>query len=271
MKKGILTRIIIAEILNKLKNSDKKFNELLNSYEIKYKLLEPDIKMIQNIVLNTIRYFSIINQILEKFVSKINQNNISYYLIISAISQIYILKFKNYGVINSTCEACKIKKEDVSFVNAVLRNIDRNKKIFDKINYDKLSYPNWFKKYIKSLSSKKRKAIYKSILEKPSIHIQFKNDKYISNINVKFNRTSKMSICLKESINIRKITGYKEGHWWVQDMASAAPIKLLGDIKGKDIIDMCAAPGSKTFQLLNAEANVTSYDISLKRINKISY
>ena len=267
MKKGILTRIVIAEILYKLKNSDKKFDELLSTYIAKYSFVESDIKMIQSITLTTIRNFNIIIQILDKFIPKINKKNITYYLIISAISQIHVIKLKEYAVINSTCEACKLKKGDVGFVNAVLRNITRNKKIIENIDCNKSFFPQWFKNNIKSLPTKKRKAIYKSILEKPSIHIQLKNQNLISNINIKYIRTSKTSICLKGDSNISKINGYKEGYWWIQDIASAGPIKLLGDIKEKKVIDLCCAPGSKTFQLLNGGAKVTSYDISLKRIN----
>ena len=59
---------------------------------------------------------------------------------------------------------------------------------------------------------------------------------------------------------------YKEGHWWVQDFSSMLPIHLSPEIKSKKILDMCAAPGGKSFQTISLDNIVTLNDISLKRI-----
>src|SRR3546814_5313426 len=42
------------------------------------------------------------------------------------------------------------------------------------------------------------------------------------------------------------LPGYAEGAWWVQDAAAAVPARLLGDIAGRTVFDLCAAPGGKT-------------------------
>ncbi|MFY9735259.1 MAG: RsmB/NOP family class I SAM-dependent RNA methyltransferase, partial [Rhodoplanes sp.] len=54
--------------------------------------------------------------------------------------------------------------------------------------------------------------------------------------------------------------GYAEGAWWVQDAAAALPARLLGDIRGRSVADLCAAPGGKTLQLALAGAAVTAVD-----------
>ncbi len=48
---------------------------------------------------------------------------------------------------------------------------------------------------------------------------------------------------------IASLPGYGEGGWWIQDAAAAMPARLLGDVAGKRVIDLCAAPGGKTAQL----------------------
>ncbi len=53
---------------------------------------------------------------------------------------------------------------------------------------------------------------------------------------------------------IADLPGFAEGTWWVQDAAAALPARLLGDIKGKRVADLCAAPGGKTLQLCAASA-----------------
>ncbi len=52
------------------------------------------------------------------------------------------------------------------------------------------------------------------------------------------------------------LPGFTEGQWWVQDAAAALPARLFGDVSGKTIADLCAAPGGKTAQLAQAGARV---------------
>ncbi|MET0545367.1 MAG: transcription antitermination factor NusB [Caulobacterales bacterium] len=63
------------------------------------------------------------------------------------------------------------------------------------------------------------------------------------------------------------LQGFAEGSWWVQDIAAAAPVRLLGDLRGKTALDLCAAPGGKTMQLAAAGAHVTAVDRSGKRLS----
>ena len=56
---------------------------------------------------------------------------------------------------------------------------------------------------------------------------------------------------------------------WVQDYASAMPVSLLGNLSGKTVLDLCAAPGGKTMQMAAMDANVTAVDISAKRLERL--
>ncbi|HTE79106.1 MAG TPA: transcription antitermination factor NusB, partial [Reyranella sp.] len=42
---------------------------------------------------------------------------------------------------------------------------------------------------------------------------------------------------------IADLPGFAEGAWWVQDAAATLPARLLGDVAGKRVADLCAAPG----------------------------
>src|SRR4029077_12250393 len=57
--------------------------------------------------------------------------------------------------------------------------------------------------------------------------------------------------------------------WWVQDAAAALPARLLGDVAGKAIVDLCAAPGGKTAQLVLAGARVIAVDRSPGRMARL--
>ena len=66
-----------------------------------------------------------------------------------------------------------------------------------------------------------------------------------------------------------RLPGFEEGAWWVQDMAAALPARLFGDLAGRRVLDLCAAPGGKTLQLAAAGAGVTALDRSAKRLERL--
>ena len=78
------------------------------------------------------------------------------------------------------------------------------------------------------------------------------------------------SVRLIASGSIENLPGFAEGAWWVQDAAAALPARLLGDVRGKRVTDLCAAPGGKTAQLAAAGAIVTAVDVSAPRLDRLS-
>ena len=65
------------------------------------------------------------------------------------------------------------------------------------------------------------------------------------------------------------LPGFSDGAWWVQDAAAALPVRLLGDVAGRRVADLCAAPGGKTLQLAHAGATVTAVDRSELRLARL--
>ena len=68
---------------------------------------------------------------------------------------------------------------------------------------------------------------------------------------------------------VEALPGYREGGWWVQDLAASMPARLLGPGDGRSILDLCAAPGGKTMQLAAAGWRVTAVDASAKRLTRL--
>lgn len=66
---------------------------------------------------------------------------------------------------------------------------------------------------------------------------------------------------------VEKLPGFKEGAWWVQDLAASLPARLLGPGEGRHVLDLCAAPGGKTLQLAAGGWQVTALDISKRRLD----
>lgn len=69
---------------------------------------------------------------------------------------------------------------------------------------------------------------------------------------------------------VETLPGYREGGWWVQDLAASLPARLLGPGDGRAVLDLCAAPGGKTMQLAAAGWKVVAVDASAKRLARLT-
>ena len=71
---------------------------------------------------------------------------------------------------------------------------------------------------------------------------------------------------------IPELPGFAEGAWWVQDIAASLPTRLIGAPPSPEatVLDLCAAPGGKTMQLLAAGWQVTAVDQSAKRLERLA-
>ena len=78
------------------------------------------------------------------------------------------------------------------------------------------------------------------------------------------------SVRVMNAGQVSTLAGYASGDWWVQDAAAALPVKLLGDVAGLRVLDLCAAPGGKAMQLAALGADVTAVDISEKRMVRVA-
>ncbi len=68
---------------------------------------------------------------------------------------------------------------------------------------------------------------------------------------------------------IEALPGYAQGEWWVQDFAASLPARLIGDVRNRRVIDLCAAPGGKTAQLARGGAHVVAVDSDEQRLARL--
>ncbi|WP_062115292.1 RsmB/NOP family class I SAM-dependent RNA methyltransferase [Aureimonas sp. AU40] len=69
--------------------------------------------------------------------------------------------------------------------------------------------------------------------------------------------------------SVSDLPGYEAGDWWVQDAAASLPVRLMGEVTGLRVADLCAAPGGKTAQLAARGAKVTAVEISPSRLRRL--
>ena len=266
MQKGVKTRFIIHQILCALKSNNLNFDEAFKFYISKHKLILADKKMIHNIVLSTMRYELNIKKIIKKYIKK-NITDSQHLVLSSAITQLIYLDFKEYAVVNSTVELAKLKSIRIfpGFINAVLKNILKDRNLLKLIVADYNDLPKWFVSETNNWTIKEKQLFLKTIMDKPDLNIVFKNNDLLKNFKYVGFKTSQKSMIVDDPQQIDKLPQYQNGDWWIQDYASMLPIHLMTNIKGENIIDMCAAPGGKTFQAISENGNV---DIIEKNINR---
>lgn len=68
---------------------------------------------------------------------------------------------------------------------------------------------------------------------------------------------------------VPQLDGYAQGEFFVQDIAAGYPVRMLGAVEGRDVLDIGAAPGGKTAQLAAAGAQVTALDRSPARMERL--
>jgi 16S rRNA (cytosine967-C5)-methyltransferase len=156
-------------------------------------------------------------------------------------------------------------------VNAVLRRCTREgPSLIDDSKSEILDIPPWLhKRWIAHYGEATARAMALALAHEPSLDITVKSDaaQWAARLHGESLPTGTVRTLLQGSVT--NLPGFAEGEWWVQDAAAALPARLFGDIKGKTIVDFCAAPGGKTAQLALAGARVVALDRSPGRTARL--
>jgi 16S rRNA (cytosine967-C5)-methyltransferase len=156
-------------------------------------------------------------------------------------------------------------------VNAVLRRCAREgQPLIDEVKSQTLDVPPWLlARWIAHYGETAARDIALAISHEPSLDITVKSDaeQWATRLHGETLPTGSVRTLLQGSVTM--LPGFAEGQWWVQDAAAALPARLFGDVAGKTIVDLCAAPGGKTAQLALAGARVTAVDRSPNRMARL--
>ena len=210
-----------------------------------------------------------LNYIIDKL-SKIKSKKMSTYVKISLWLGIYQILFldsiKDHAAVNESVNLIKkYDKKSSGFVNAILRNVLRQKdsimEIKDKEIKDELSikysYNPWIvEKWIKDFGQEFTEDLLDANAEKPNL--------YIRTNTLKISRDELIGKLAKEGIKCTKVNGideaimvqnlkniegnelFKLGYFTIQDISSMLVGKIANPEKDSKVLDICSAPGGKT-------------------------
>jgi 16S rRNA (cytosine967-C5)-methyltransferase len=156
-------------------------------------------------------------------------------------------------------------------VNAVLRRCAREgKALVEEVATQSLDLPPWLlARWSAHYGEATAREMALALGHEPSLDLTVKSDpaQWASRLHGEMLPTGTVRMLLHGAVTM--LPGFTEGQWWVQDAAAALPARLFGDVKGKSIADLCAAPGGKTAQLALAGAQVTAIDRSPARVARL--
>ncbi|MBU6475710.1 MAG: RsmB/NOP family class I SAM-dependent RNA methyltransferase [Alphaproteobacteria bacterium] len=189
------------------------------------------------------------------------------------MAQLVFLGTPEHAAVNTTVELAAAEgiAHQKALVNAVMRRLAREG--FPEMpgrDAGKFNTPEWlWNAWMKDYGVEAALGIAAANLGEAPLDISVKNDPQ--------GWAEKLGATVLPTGSLRKqaggfipdMAGYAEGAWWIQNAAAALPAALLGDMRGKAVVDLCAAPGGKTAQLANAGAKVTAVDRSAQRIARL--
>ena len=157
-------------------------------------------------------------------------------------------------------------------VNAVLRRLAREGQALAATqDAARLNTPDWlWASWSAAYGERTTRAIAEAHLADPPLDLSVKRDAgaWAGRLGARLLPTGGLRLPPGTG-DIARLPGYDEGAWWVQDAAAALPARLLGEVAGRRVLDLCAAPGGKTAQLAAAGAEVTAVERSEARLGRL--
>lgn len=193
-----------------------------------------------------------------------------------AAAQILFLDVPDSAAVDLAVEQAKTDPRTARFaalVNAVLRGLVRVKDRALPVELQKNDdAPAWFAgRLVAAYGEDKAKAILEMHRHEAPVDFTVKSDPGTWAARLDGTPLATGSVRIERLVApVSEMPGYADGEWWVQDAAAALPARLLGDVAGLAVADLCAAPGGKTAQLAHAGASVTAVDTSSSRLKRLA-
>ena len=251
-KKSLDAAVLDISLDGDLSGSDKAFSRLL--------------------VIDSLRRLGEIDDILFRFLEKPLPSKHAFVQDVLRLSvlQIFFLKTVPYAAVSTGVELLKSYRKGAfcALANAVLRKVAAQS---ENIKTDELkNFPDWLiEKWQKAYGKKVSLRLAKSFLKEAPLDFSVKENPALWAEKLHGSVLPSGTVRRMESVNVSLLEGYETGDWWVQDFSASLPVKMFSALKGKRVLDVCAAPGGKTAQLCQAGALVTALDVSEKRMRRL--
>lgn len=267
----IAAQAILEHTLRKRRTLDESSDAVLAAAG-----LEPrDAGFGRAIASETLRRFGQIEALIRQFVTKpvpSHRAGPTTEILMAGICELLFLNVAPHAAIDAANRLCARNKQAVHFkplVNAVLRRVaGEGRSLVEIQDAARLNTPDWlWQRWCDIYGEEITRVIAAAHGAFPPLDLSLKTSASTRPVEgtVLFDNV----VRLARPGRVDALQGFQEGAWWVQDAAASLPVRLLGDIHGATVLDLCAAPGGKTAQLLAGGAQVTALDNSGERLSRL--
>jgi 16S rRNA (cytosine967-C5)-methyltransferase len=272
-----MPRRIAFDVLSKVLGKNHPLDEAFNSHPHLEKLTPKAKAFARALCTTTLRHKGFIDSLIDACMDSRPKGDARAVLHIMrmGVAQLYFLHVPAHAAVSEALILTGYAKmvQYKNLINAVLRRIDREKKEYPTAHIARLNIPNWlFESWVNAYGEETAQAIAEAHrFEAPlDFTLRFDDEAALWATRLEGEVLPTGSVRRKAGGRIEEMSGFESGTWWVQDAAAALPVKMLGDVKGKTVLDLCAAPGGKTMQLAAAKANVIAVDKSENRLKRVT-
>lgn len=280
---------IIFSILKKVIYDGAKSANMINFFENKASNLPLITKTVYGVLENKIYIDYMIRKLSDIRLKKIHENVLV--ILEIGIYNIHFLESKDYATVDKLVDLTKKKnKRSTGFVNAILRGFIREEKeiatIYENDDIKSLSirysFPeeitryiydfygmDYTKAYLRDADRVKNLAIRVNSLK--TNKKELKNKLINGGFKVEEGNISNMSLIAKNPAGLASSKLFKAGFFTIQQEASMKTVEVLDPKENSRILDLCAAPGTKTSYLAeytNNTAKIVANDLA-KSKNKL--
>jgi 16S rRNA (cytosine967-C5)-methyltransferase len=276
---GLAARRIAADIVDGVLHKHRTLDELLEgagAHPGLKSLADRDRALMRRLVATILRRLGTLGHVLSRLLDRgipTDAPRAQSALLIGA-AQILWMDVPDHAAVDLSVRLVQSDRRAAKYaglVNAVLRRCAREgAALVEESQSQMLDIPPWLlARWISHYGEATAHAMALALSHEPSLDITVKSEpaQWATRLHGETLPTGSVRTLLQGSVML--LPGFAEGQWWVQDAAAALPARLFGDIAGKRIVDLCAAPGGKTAQLALAGARVTALDRSPARVTRL--
>lgn len=228
------------------------------------------------LALGTLRYKVVADALLAKVMTTpIDEKKAGFVadVLRMGVAQLLWLNVPAHAAVHSSVELVKHSKYKgfAKLANGVLQRINREGQgLLAGVDIPRLATPDWlWMRWVKAYGEEGARAIAMANVQEPMLDLTVKANPPLWAEKLGGEVLPTGSARLHDGGAVTGLEGFAEGEWWVQDASAAIPARLFGDLKGKRVLDLCAAPGGKTLQLALAGGDVLALDRSAKRLERV--